>query len=172
MPISASPTLMNQALAGNAKAQLQLAETYMQSENEEDQILAEEWALKSAQNGYVEAMYWLGEGYTDYAKSLIDEDPEEAQTYFEYAYDWLTQASEQNHAAAILELAGYYRRGNVVEKDLKKSVQLVEKSAHLGDVQAMRDLACIYEYGLGVDINEEQAQFWHNQAQKNEKKPI
>ena len=65
--------LTNLALANNAKAQFELAELYMQSEHEDDIILAEEWALKAAENGHVEAMYWLGEGYTVYAKDMAEE---------------------------------------------------------------------------------------------------
>ncbi len=38
--------------------------------------LAEEWALKAAALGHVEAMYWLGEGYAFYAKDTSRRDPE------------------------------------------------------------------------------------------------
>ena len=142
--VSPPATLANRALAGNAEAQFELAELYMHSEHEDDIILAEEWALKAANGGLVEAMYWLGEGYTVYAKEIAEEDPDDSKAHFELAYYWLKQASEQKHAGAILELAGYYRRGNVVEKDIPTSVNLVQQAAELGDAQAMRDLACIY----------------------------
>ena len=72
LPIS--PELYNRAMAGNREAQFELAEIYMQSENDDHIELAEEWALKAAQLGHVEAMYWLGEGYTAYAKDLLEED--------------------------------------------------------------------------------------------------
>ena len=75
--VSPSAALTNLALAGNAEAQFELAELYMQSEHDDDIILAEEWALKAANGGLVDAMYWLGEGYTVYAKELTEEDPEE-----------------------------------------------------------------------------------------------
>ena len=166
--IRISPILTNRALSGNTDAQFKIANLYMQSENEDDQILAEDWALRAAQNGHVEAMYWLGEGYTVYAKELIEADPEESQTYFKLAYDWLKQAAEDKHAAAILELAGFYRRGDVVEKDVAHSVELVKQAAELGEVQAMRDLSCIYEHGLGVDINEELADFWMEKAENKQ----
>ena len=163
----APPTeLMNLAIAGNAKAQFELAELYMQSEHEDDNMLAEEWALKSAENGHVEAMYWLGEGYTVYAKEVQEEDAEEAKSHFELAYYWLSQASFQKHTPSILELAGYYRRGDVIEKDIEKSIKLVTQAAELNDIQAMRDLACIYEHGLGVEIDEEKADFWNAKAQQ------
>ncbi|WP_180183403.1 tetratricopeptide repeat protein [Acinetobacter sp. YH01020] len=162
--LSISPALYNRAMAGNKDAQFKLAEIYMQSENDEHVELAEEWALKAAQLGHVEAMYWLGEGYAVYAKDMLEEDPEESKTYFEHAHRWLEQAAKHDHPAAILELANFYRRGDVVEKDVAKSIELVEQSAKLGEVQAMRDLAFIYANGLGIDADEEKADFWNEKA--------
>ncbi|WP_180101736.1 tetratricopeptide repeat protein [Acinetobacter sp. YH12126] len=162
--LSISPALYNRAMAGNKDAQFELAEIYMQSENDEHVELAEEWALKAAQLGHVEAMYWLGEGYAVYAKDMLEEDPEESNTYFEHAHCWLEQAAKHDHPAAILELANFYRRGDVVEKDVAKSIELVEQSAKLGEVQAMRDLAFIYANGLGIDADEEKADFWNEKA--------
>ncbi len=109
----------------------------MQSENEDDITLAEEWALKAAALGHVEAMYWLGEGYAFYAKELreedpSEEDPSEAETYFGHAHHWLKQAAELKHPTAILESAGFYRRGDVVEKDVAKSIELVQQSSGTG----------------------------------------
>ncbi len=168
--ITVPTELANRALAGNAEAQFELADLYMQSEHDDDITLAEEWALKAAENGQVEAMYWLGEGYTVYAKELREEDPEESKAHFELAYYWLSKANIEKHPAATLELAGYYRRGDVVEKDEVKSVALVKQAAELGDVQAMRDLAFIYENGMGTELNEEQADFWTNKAESLEEK--
>ena len=168
LPIS--PELYNRAMAGNRDAQFELAEIYMQSENDDHVELAEEWALKAAENGQVEAMYWLGEGYTVYAKELREEDPEESKAHFELAYYWLSKANIEKHPAATLELAGYYRRGDVVEKDEVKSVALVKQAAELGDVQAMRDLAFIYENGMGTELNEEQADYWTKKADLLEEK--
>ena len=167
--ISPPASLMNLAITGNAKAQFELAELYMQSEHDDDIILAEEWALKAAENGNVEAMYWLGEGYTVYAKDLAEEDPEESKAHFELGYYWLSKANIQKHPAATLELAGYFRRGDVIEKDVTKSVSLVKQASEWGEVQAMRDLAFIYENGLGIEIDEEKADFWTEKAQAAEK---
>ena len=168
--ITVPTELANRALAGNAEAQFELADLYMQSEHDDDITLAEEWALKAAENGQIEAMYWLGEGYTVYAKELREEDPEESKAHFELAYYWLSKANIEKHPAATLELAGYYRRGDVVEKDEVKSVALVKQAAELGDVQAMRDLAFIYENGMGVEANEEQADYWTQKADLLEEK--
>ena len=54
----------------------------------------------------------------------------------------------------------------MVEKDVVKSVALVQQAAELGEVQAMRDLACIYAHGLGVEIDEAKADEWDNKAQQ------
>lgn len=163
-PLSIPTELLNRAAMGNSNAQFELAEIYMQSEDEEDNQLAEEWALKAAQLGHVEAMYWLGEGYHAYAKDLLEEDPDEAKVWFEHAHRWLEQAVKHRHPAAILELSNFYRRGDIVEKDVAKSVEMVIQAAELGEVQAMRDLVCIYEHGLGVDIDEAKADFWAEKA--------
>lgn len=166
--VSPPATLANRALAGDAEAQFELAELYMHSEHEDDIILAEEWALKAANNGLVEAMYWLGEGYTVYAKEIAEEDPEESKAHFELAYYWLSKAHFEKHPAATLELAGFYRRGDVVEKDVDKSIALVKQAAEWGEVQAMRDLAFIYANGLGVEADDIQADYWTAKADEIE----
>ena len=114
-------------------------------------------------------MYWLGEGYTVYAKDMAEEDAEESKAHFELGYYWLSKANMHKHPTATLELAGYFRRGDVIEKDVEKSVKLVTQAAELGEVQAMRDLAFIYENALGVDADEEKAEYWHEKAQAAEK---
>lgn len=73
------PALMNRAIAGQADAQFEVAVLYMQSDFNEDIELAEQWVPKGAANGHIEAMYWLGEGYTVYAKELRESDPEESK---------------------------------------------------------------------------------------------
>ncbi len=166
--LSISPALLNRAAMGNPAAQFELAEIYMESDNDEYVQLAEEWALKAAQLGHVEAMYWLGEGYAVYAKDILEEDPDESKAYFEHAHRWLEQAVKHQHPAAIFELANFYRRGDVVEKDVMKSIEMLEQAAKLGEVQAMRDLVAIYEHGLGVDIDEDKADFWAEKAQSAE----
>ena len=168
--LSIPNALANRAIAGNAEAQFELAELYMTSEHDEDILLAEEWALKAAENGHVEAMYWLGEGYTVYAKDIAEDDPEESKAHFELGYYWLSKANIQQHPAATLELASYYRNGHVIDKDVEKSIKLVTQAANLGEVQAMRDLAFIYANGLGIEIDEEKADYWTEKAESNESK--
>ena len=65
-------------------------------------------------------------------------------------------------------MASFYRQGNVVEKDILQSIQLLEKAAQLGEIQAMRDLVAIYEHGLGVEIDDAKADYWVEKAQAAE----
>ena len=106
--------------------------------------------------------------YTVYAKELAEEDPEESKAHFELAYYWLSKANIEKHPAATLELAGFYRRGDVIEKDVEKSISLVKQAAEWGEVQAMRDLAFIYGNGLGVVADDIQADYWTQKADKIE----
>jgi len=131
--VSPSAVLTNLALAGNAEAQFELAELYMQSEHDDDIILAEE-----------------------------------SKAHFELAYYWLSKANIEKHPAATLELAGFYRRGDVIEKDVEKSISLVKQAAEWGEVQAMRDLAFIYGNGLGVVADDIQADYWTQKADEIE----
>mgnify|MGYP003705543345 CR=1 FL=1 len=39
-------------------------------------------------------------------------------------------------------------------------INYCEKAAALGNKEAMRDIAFMYEYGLGVEKNLETAKFW------------
>ncbi|MFH3655782.1 sel1 repeat family protein, partial [Acinetobacter nosocomialis] len=47
-----------------------------------------------------------------------------------------------------------------VEQDTHKALELRKKAAALGNKQAMRDIAFMYEYGLGVEKNLEIAKYW------------
>lgn len=58
------------------------------------------------------------------------------------------------------------------EKDVTQSVELVKQGAELGEAQAMRDLACIYEHGLGSysDADDAKADYWNDKAHIAEEK--
>lgn len=67
-----SNDLLRKAESGDTVAQLELAEIYLYGNGiDSDENQAELWAIKSAENGNVAAMFWLADGYVTYAK-LID----------------------------------------------------------------------------------------------------
>lgn len=51
----------------------------------------------------------------------------------------------------MVGLANLYSSGDGVEQDTHKALELRKKAAALGNKQAMRDIAFMYEYGLGVE---------------------
>lgn len=63
----ANPTFSNDLLTkaknGDSSAQLELADVYIHGYGiDQDEAEAERWAVKSAENGNVDAMHWLGNG--------------------------------------------------------------------------------------------------------------
>lgn len=162
--VSISPVLMNALLQDKPKPNLKWRCCICKAILMKILNLLNNGHSKVAANGHIEAMYWLGEGYTVYAKDVQQDDPEDAKQHFKDAFVWLKKASDAQHPAAILELAGYYRRGDVVEQDVTRSVALVQQAAELGEVQAMRDLAFIYANALGVDADENKAEYWTQKA--------
>lgn len=88
-------------------------------------MFVEEWVFKVVVLGYVEVMYWLGEGYVFYVKEFCEEDLSEVEIYFGYVYYWLKQVVELKYFIVILELVGFYCWGDVVEKDVVKLIELV-----------------------------------------------
>ncbi|MEL1765802.1 sel1 repeat family protein, partial [Acinetobacter baumannii] len=72
METFAEPVFSNDLLAkaesGDTSAQLELAEIYLYGHGvDSDENQAEIWAIKSAENGNVAAMFWLADGYVTYA---------------------------------------------------------------------------------------------------------
>ena len=75
METLANPTFSNELLTkaenGDSSAQLESADVYIHGYGiEEDEAQAESWAIKSAESGNIDAMYWLGDGYATYAGYL------------------------------------------------------------------------------------------------------
>lgn len=88
-------------------------------ELENKQHEAFKWFTKSAEQGNVEAMFWLGECYRD--GKGADED-------LKKAFEWFAKAAEHDYEEAMLELAFFYERGHVVEKNLDAAAEWYDKA--------------------------------------------
>ncbi|MDF1758739.1 MAG: tetratricopeptide repeat protein [Legionellaceae bacterium] len=147
---------------------------------------------KSADKGYVYAMYNLALCYKDGKGCTIDQDlalnwmDKSASKNFheaelslaimyinksdskledlERAFILLTLAAQKNNIAAIRILAEFFQQGIVVEKDLSKAFDLYQISAENGDVLAQHNLACMYQRGEGVCQNLQKACDWFEKA--------
>ncbi|KCX52413.1 sel1 repeat family protein [Acinetobacter baumannii 135867] len=165
METFAEPVFSNDLLAkaenGDTSAQLELAEIYLYGHGvDSDENQAEVWALKSAENGNVAAMFWLADGYVTYARLMEDDDKNDSLEHFQKAFKWFSKGTQLNDADCMVGLANLYSSGDGVEQDTHKALELRKKAAALGNKQAMRDIAFMYEYGLGVEKNLEIAKYW------------
>ena len=169
MEILANPIFSNDLLTkaknGDSSAQLELADVYLHGYGiEEDDVQAESWAIKSAESGNVNAMYWLGDGYTTYAGLIEDMDSIDAEDHYKKAFIWFSKGSDLNHTDSMVGLAKLYRDGEGVTKDTDKAFDLFKKAASLGSKEAMRDIEFMYQYGIGVEKNLDTAKFWEDKA--------
>ena len=169
METLANPTFSNELLSkaksGDAVTQLELADVYIHGYGiDEDETQAELWATKSAENGNAKAMYWLGDGYATYAGLVEDMDPADADEHYKKAFTWFSKGLDQNHSESMVGLANLYSRGDGINKDSQKALEIRKKAASLGNKEAMRDIAFMYEHGLGVEENKETAKLWQDKA--------
>lgn len=72
---------------------------------------------------------------------------------------FIEKAAEEGNAKAMYFLGHDYIYGRwLVQYDEEKGVEWYKKSAELGDLNAINDLAGLYEHGIGVERNEAKAE--------------
>ncbi|RRJ85266.1 tetratricopeptide repeat protein [Aestuariirhabdus litorea] len=85
--------------------------------------------------------------------------------YFEESFRWYERAAQQGDALAMLRLAMQYMSGEGVEKSFGRADEWLNKSAELGNFQAIGSLYEAYHNGsMGYDQDNEKALFWLNRA--------
>ena len=108
--------------------------------------------IKAAESGDAEAQFKLAEVYEFHESD-------------KYIY-WLEKAVEQGYKEAIRELAYTYHYGHgsakpPIGQNIGKSLELLEKLADMGDIEAMKDISLCYS----VDYDdEEKAREWTERA--------
>ena len=104
---------------------------------------------KSAGKGYAPAQVTLA--------YILDKSEQDTQ-----ALHWYQQAANNNYPAGLFGLGNMYATGEGTEKDPQKAGQMIEKSALLGHLPAMRAYAYALEYGqLGFSQNNSSAAEWY-----------
>lgn len=76
----------------------------------------------------------------------------------------LIQAAEAGEMKAMTLLAGRCLKGDGVQKDPARAIQLYEKAAALGERDALFELGYCHSEGKGVEQNEENAAAWFLKA--------
>lgn len=124
----------------------------------QDTEQAIKWLKKSAEQGYVQAMNFLGEYYKE------QKNGREMLRYYHLSAD-------QNNPNGLTELAMIYDpvepRGNVVCVDKNRAHELYYKAALQKDAFAQLMVAINYDQGNGVDIDARKAAEWYWEAAQN-----
>ena len=82
----------------------------------------------------------------------------------EKALELYIQAAERNYIPAIHKVAGFYYRGEVVDKDLKERLVWLTKAAEMGDADAQNKVGVCYHDGDGTVQNTDKAVYWYVKA--------
>ena len=135
---------------GNAEAQYEVGNYYDDGIlKEADYDKALEWYEKAAEQGYSKAQYELGYYFE---KGLgVKKD-------FDKALEWYQKAAKQGYKLALEKCRKATVDGNV------KAIESLKKAAEQGYADAQFELGHIYEDGLGVEANLDQAIDWYQKA--------
>ncbi|MDL2260610.1 sel1 repeat family protein [Deltaproteobacteria bacterium OttesenSCG-928-K17] len=113
---------------------------------------------RASDNNMAAASYKLAGLYM--SGSLIPSNPAKAVEY-------MNLAARQGHAESANELGVIYLQGMLNEKkDLNKALQMFTRSAELGNSEAMKNIAVMYNNGLGRQADPAAALTWYLIAQK------
>lgn len=164
---------------GNPDAQVKLCEDYFKGNDSLCQDYKEcarwgEAAIAQGKKGVrFETAYSSSEiGKHDRAKELYLELSEEGNgaamnnyacelsDYKEKA-EWFQKAANAGDNYGMWNLGKFYKDGKGVEKNIDKSLHLLNKSANLGCKGAIEDLARMYRYGDEVDVDGQEAEKWY-----------
>lgn len=148
------------ATKGNAEAQYKLANCYEDGLGglEENQDEAFRWYVKSANQGYPDALCTLAVYYSN--GDIVEKDEQKAiELYIE--------AAEGGCIDAYYYLAIYYKTGTIVDKDYDKAFHYAMLAAEANDAEAQGLLGTYYQDGIGTEINYAKAMCWYRKAIDN-----
>lgn len=177
---------------GNAIAQFALAENFIDSRHSENNKLGLIWLNKSAANGNPKALTKLGDLYvtgklvakdvikgTDllnqaaaqgYAPAMVKlGEMALEQNQKEQALQWFAKAGNSRNAQAYLDLASIYLQDKSAVYDPKTGFTWTLKAAENGSIEAKRQVADLYQKGIGVDADATLAKQWLDKANQDEK---
>lgn len=149
--------LYARATAGNADAQLNLANLFLNGQElEQDSAEAAKWFRLAAKQGNAQAQFKLGMMY-DIGSGVAKNQAEAA--------GWYRAAAERGLAIAQLNLGVAYADGEGVSKDDVEAARWIRLAALQGELQAQFSLAVLYAQGKGVKQDLVEAYRWAKLAQ-------
>jgi len=141
--------LAGDAKNGVAKAQCILGSMYLMGRGGLAKDYAEgfKWLLESADQGYAESQYLLGNCYSE-GKGVAKDNTE--------ALVWYRKAAEQGHASSQSEIGNYY----YAAKNYTEAVVWYRKAAEQGHILVLNILTDCYQKGIGTPKNNVEALRW------------
>jgi localization factor PodJL len=149
--------LYRDAAAGDARAQYDLAVSYIQGQTvPQDHAAAAYWLRAAATAGLAPAQYNLGVMY-DLGLAGV-RDPVEALL-------WFHAAAEQGHARAFYALGLASAEGKGVPRNPEGARLWFTRGAEAGVVDSQFALGLIYDQGLGSPADASKAYYWYRRAE-------
>lgn len=149
--------ITNLAADGNPRAQVMLGRCYENGLGvPQDPAVAAQWYQLAAEQNYSEGQLLLA--YCYQVGAGVPRDPQQVMNL-------MTRAAEAGNAEAQFSLAINYSQGiNGAPKNEQEAFRWASLSAAQGYAQAERFLGACYEYGFGVNGNQQLAQEWYAKA--------
>jgi len=116
---------------------------------------AEKCYIQALKQGYVFALYSIGEMY--FHGAGVNQDISEAKAWYERAF-------HQGHLSAQKSLANIYLMGWDGDQDFDKARELFQNVATHGHGDAQRSLGAIFLFGIGVSHNYQEAFEWFQKS--------
>lgn len=158
-PVEAFPLFLEIAKKGHPEAQYRVGHMLKEGrgvhKNSRQALI---WFHKSAEQGLAQAQYMLSKLYEQGQKNILNQDPQQAQEFF-------NKAIEQEYPLALYEGALNYLDGvGQFEKDETKSITLLTRAAELDHVKAQGLLARFFLNGHIVSRDPIKARYWFEKA--------
>lgn len=188
---AATPYYISAAKNGNSVAQYTLAENFIDSRHAANKKLGLIWLNKSVANANPQALTKLANLYI--TGNLVDKDLNKgigllqqaanlnfapamivlgelalAQNQKDEALQWFNKAEKQKNTGAYLDLAHVYLQEKSPIYDPQKAFLYTLKAAQDGLPQGKRELAELYQKGIGINADPALAKQWLNQVAQDE----
>ena len=141
------------ALQGCVEAQLDLGLWLINEDEFEPE--GERWLQKAAENRNMDAMFYLGDLYSNGFNGKKD------LMIAAYCYH---EAAKSGNPEAQYKFGDCCISGKGLEKNVKRGLKYMLKAAANGNMEAQYQIGCMYYYGYNVDKNSEEAFKWLSKA--------
>jgi uncharacterized protein len=151
---------LTKAVAGGHKlAAFNLAQlVFSKARADEERKQAYDLFVTAAEAGLADAQYAVSQFLANGTGGVPYDEPK--------AREWLAKAARQNYDTAMLDYASWLIDGIGGEKDYDNGFLWMKRAAEGGNVAAQRQLARLYENGIGVKGDTVTAAAWYVVAKR------